>query len=111
MSPLYSGSPCPHYSDSLCLHCALTPHVLTSLTLTLSQAQCQELRKRKELELQILTEAIRLWEGDDIRTLGSMLYMSQALVHSPGAEVSPPVRVPCPAVRVSDSNTVADENN
>ncbi|KAG7255770.1 hypothetical protein CRUP_020844 [Coryphaenoides rupestris] len=49
-------------------------------------AQCQELRKRKELELQILTEAIRLWEGDDIRTLGSVLYMSQALVHSPGAE-------------------------
>ncbi|XP_059895557.1 rho guanine nucleotide exchange factor 7a isoform X1 [Gadus macrocephalus] len=49
-------------------------------------AQCQEVRKRKELELQILTEAIRLWEGDDIRTLGSVLYMSQAMVHSPGAE-------------------------
>ncbi|KAG7262884.1 hypothetical protein CRUP_021080 [Coryphaenoides rupestris] len=49
-------------------------------------AQCQELRKRKELELQILTDAIRLWEGDDIRTLGSVLHMSQALVHSPGAE-------------------------
>uniref|UniRef100_A0A8C5CMT0 Rho guanine nucleotide exchange factor 7 n=2 Tax=Gadus morhua TaxID=8049 RepID=A0A8C5CMT0_GADMO len=47
-------------------------------------AQCQEVRKRKELELQILTEAIRLWEGDDIRTLGSVLYMSQAMVHSPG---------------------------
>ncbi|XP_071395342.1 rho guanine nucleotide exchange factor 7a isoform X1 [Centroberyx affinis] len=49
-------------------------------------AQCQEVRKRKELELQILTESIRLWEGDDIRTLGSVLYMSQAMVHSPGAE-------------------------
>uniref|UniRef100_A0A8C5FRK6 Rho guanine nucleotide exchange factor 7 n=1 Tax=Gadus morhua TaxID=8049 RepID=A0A8C5FRK6_GADMO len=56
-------------------------------------AQCQEVRKRKELELQILTEAIRLWEGDDIRTLGSVLYMSQAMVHSPGAEVSPSVCV------------------
>ncbi|XP_045563533.1 rho guanine nucleotide exchange factor 7 isoform X2 [Salmo salar] len=49
-------------------------------------AQCQEVRKRKELELQIVTESIRLWEGDDIRTLGSVLYMSQALVYSPGAE-------------------------
>uniref|UniRef100_A0A6Q2YJQ1 Rho guanine nucleotide exchange factor (GEF) 7a n=1 Tax=Esox lucius TaxID=8010 RepID=A0A6Q2YJQ1_ESOLU len=49
-------------------------------------AQCQEVRKRKELELQILTESIRLWEGDDIRTLGSVLYMSQALVHSTGSE-------------------------
>ncbi|XP_042175800.1 rho guanine nucleotide exchange factor 7-like isoform X1 [Oncorhynchus tshawytscha] len=49
-------------------------------------AQCQEVRKRKELELQIVTESIRLWKGEDIRTLGSVLYMSQALVNSPGAE-------------------------
>uniref|UniRef100_A0A7N8XG19 Rho guanine nucleotide exchange factor 7 n=1 Tax=Mastacembelus armatus TaxID=205130 RepID=A0A7N8XG19_9TELE len=49
-------------------------------------AQCQEVRKRKELELQILTETIRLWEGDDIKTLGSVLYMSQVLVQSPGSE-------------------------
>lgn len=49
--------------------------------------QCQEVRKRKELELQILTESIRLWEGDDIKTLGSVLYMSQVLVQSPGSEV------------------------
>ncbi|CAG5865775.1 unnamed protein product [Menidia menidia] len=46
-------------------------------------AQCQEVRKRKELELQILTETIRLWEGDDIKTLGSVIYMSQVLVQSP----------------------------
>ncbi|KAG1959981.1 rho guanine nucleotide exchange factor 7a isoform X1 [Pimephales promelas] len=45
-------------------------------------AQCQEVRKRKELELQILTEAIRLWEGEDIKTLGSVLYMSQAIVQN-----------------------------
>ncbi|XP_031149913.1 rho guanine nucleotide exchange factor 7a isoform X2 [Sander lucioperca] len=49
-------------------------------------AQCQEVRKRKELELQILTESIRLWEGDAIKTLGSVLYMSQVLVQSPGLE-------------------------
>ncbi|KAM3607598.1 uncharacterized protein V6R79_010477 [Siganus canaliculatus] len=49
-------------------------------------SQCQEVRKRKELELQILTESIRLWEGDDIKTLGSVLYMSQVLVQSPGSE-------------------------
>ncbi|TNN04366.1 rho guanine nucleotide exchange factor 7-like isoform X1 [Takifugu flavidus] len=48
--------------------------------------QCQEVRKRKELELQILTESIRLWEGDDIKTLGSVLFMSQVLVQSPGSE-------------------------
>uniref|UniRef100_A0A672SFM1 Rho guanine nucleotide exchange factor 7-like n=1 Tax=Sinocyclocheilus grahami TaxID=75366 RepID=A0A672SFM1_SINGR len=47
-------------------------------------AQCQEVRKRKELELQILTETIRLWEGEDIKTLGSVLYMSQALVQNHG---------------------------
>uniref|UniRef100_A0A8C6PDV4 Rho guanine nucleotide exchange factor (GEF) 7a n=1 Tax=Nothobranchius furzeri TaxID=105023 RepID=A0A8C6PDV4_NOTFU len=49
-------------------------------------AQCQEVRKRKELELQILTENIRLWEGDDIKTLGSVIYMSQVLVQSPMSE-------------------------
>lgn len=48
------------------------------------------MRKRKELELQILTESIRLWEGDDIKTLGSVLYMSQVLVQSPGSEVPAP---------------------
>lgn len=51
------------------------------------QAQCQEVRKRKELELQILGEMIRLWEGEDIKTLGSVLYMSQAMVQNHGCEV------------------------
>uniref|UniRef100_A0A8C4IU88 Osteoclast-stimulating factor 1 n=1 Tax=Dicentrarchus labrax TaxID=13489 RepID=A0A8C4IU88_DICLA len=41
-------------------------------------AQCLEVRKKKDLELQILTEPIRNWEGDDIRTLGPVLHMSQA---------------------------------
>ena len=36
--------------------------------------------KRKELELQILTGAIRSWEGDNIKTLGSVVYMSQVLI-------------------------------
>ncbi|XP_026127524.1 rho guanine nucleotide exchange factor 7-like isoform X1 [Carassius auratus] len=49
-------------------------------------AQCQEVRKRKELELQILVETIRLWEGEDIKTLGSVLYMSQAMVQNHGCE-------------------------
>ncbi|XP_019299427.1 rho guanine nucleotide exchange factor 7 isoform X5 [Panthera pardus] len=49
-------------------------------------AQCQEVRKRKELELQILTEAIRSWEGDDITTLGSVVYMSQVMVQCAGSE-------------------------
>ncbi|KAK2502974.1 hypothetical protein MC885_013441 [Smutsia gigantea] len=49
-------------------------------------AQCQEVRKRKELELQILTEAIRSWEGDDIKTLGSVVYMSQVMIQCAGSE-------------------------
>ncbi|XP_007255633.1 rho guanine nucleotide exchange factor 7a isoform X1 [Astyanax mexicanus] len=48
--------------------------------------QCQEVRKRKELELQILTESVRLWEGEDIKTLGSVLFMSQAMVQNHGCE-------------------------
>ena len=47
------------------------------------------MRKRKELELQILTEAIRNWEGDDIKTLGSVVYMSQVLIQCAGSEVLP----------------------
>ncbi|XP_078513657.1 rho guanine nucleotide exchange factor 7 isoform X4 [Lissotriton helveticus] len=49
-------------------------------------AQCQEVRKRKELELQILTEAIRCWEGEDIKTLGNVLYMSQVMIQCAGNE-------------------------
>uniref|UniRef100_A0A8C3ADR3 Osteoclast-stimulating factor 1 n=1 Tax=Cyclopterus lumpus TaxID=8103 RepID=A0A8C3ADR3_CYCLU len=41
-------------------------------------AQCQQVRKKKDLELQILTEPIRNWEGDDIRTLGPVLHMSHS---------------------------------
>lgn len=52
-----------------------------------SQAQCQDVRKRKELELQILTEAIRNWEGDDIKTLGNVIYMSQVMIQCTGSEV------------------------
>ncbi|CAH2223498.1 rho guanine nucleotide exchange factor 7 isoform X2 [Pelobates cultripes] len=49
-------------------------------------AQCQEVRKRKELELQILNEAIRGWEGEDIKTLGTVLYMSQVMIQCAGSE-------------------------
>ncbi|MBN3316828.1 ARHG7 factor, partial [Atractosteus spatula] len=49
-------------------------------------AQCQEVRKRKELELQILTESIRSWEGEDIKTLGSVIYMSHVMIQCAGSE-------------------------
>ncbi|OCT95376.1 rho guanine nucleotide exchange factor 7 isoform X4 [Xenopus laevis] len=49
-------------------------------------AQCQEVRKRKELELQILTETIRGWEGEDIKTLGTVIYMSQVIIQCAGNE-------------------------
>ncbi|XP_059826571.1 rho guanine nucleotide exchange factor 7-like isoform X3 [Hypanus sabinus] len=45
-------------------------------------SQCQEVRKRKELELQILTETVHGWEGEDIRSLGNVIYMSQVMVQS-----------------------------
>uniref|UniRef100_I3KD95 Rho guanine nucleotide exchange factor (GEF) 7b n=1 Tax=Oreochromis niloticus TaxID=8128 RepID=I3KD95_ORENI len=50
-------------------------------------AQCKEIRKKKELVLQILTEPIRNWEGDDIRTLGPVLHMSQAAVRSQNCQL------------------------
>ncbi|XP_071981415.1 rho guanine nucleotide exchange factor 6 isoform X2 [Engystomops pustulosus] len=48
--------------------------------------QCQELRKRKQLELQILSEPIQGWEGEDIKTLGSVVYMSQVMVQYGASE-------------------------
>ncbi|XP_034533212.1 rho guanine nucleotide exchange factor 7-like isoform X2 [Notolabrus celidotus] len=51
-------------------------------------AQCQEVRKKKELELQILTDPIRNWEGDDIRTLGPVIHMSQTTIHTQNCQES-----------------------
>uniref|UniRef100_A0A8C2TYS2 Rac/Cdc42 guanine nucleotide exchange factor 6 n=1 Tax=Coturnix japonica TaxID=93934 RepID=A0A8C2TYS2_COTJA len=50
------------------------------------ESQCQELRKRKQLELQILSESIQRWEGEDIKTMGNIIYMSQVMVQSGGSE-------------------------
>ncbi|KAM9454584.1 rho guanine nucleotide exchange factor 7b [Clarias gariepinus] len=49
-------------------------------------AQCQDVRKRKELELQILNEPVRGWEGEGIKTLGTVIYMSQVLMQNHGSE-------------------------
>lgn len=51
-------------------------------------ALCQDVRKKKDLELQILTEPIRNWEGDDIKTLGPVLHMSQTTVHTQNCQES-----------------------
>lgn len=51
-------------------------------TFTHLAAECQDVRKRKEMELQILNEPIRNWEGDDISKLGPVLHMSTASVHN-----------------------------
>ncbi|XP_078403854.1 rho guanine nucleotide exchange factor 6 isoform X2 [Cetorhinus maximus] len=48
--------------------------------------QCQELRKRKQLELQILSEQIQGWEGEDIKSLGNVIYMSQVMVQCGASE-------------------------
>ncbi|XP_072127173.1 rho guanine nucleotide exchange factor 6 isoform X4 [Mobula birostris] len=49
-------------------------------------SQSQELRKRKQLELQILSEQIQGWEGEDIKSLGNVIYMSQVLVQCGASE-------------------------
>uniref|UniRef100_A0AAY4CNK4 Rac/Cdc42 guanine nucleotide exchange factor (GEF) 6 n=1 Tax=Denticeps clupeoides TaxID=299321 RepID=A0AAY4CNK4_9TELE len=48
--------------------------------------QCQDLRKRKNLELQILSEPVRGWEGDGMKALGQVAYMSQVYVQTGGHE-------------------------
>ncbi|KAM9471009.1 rho guanine nucleotide exchange factor 6 isoform 2-T2 [Clarias gariepinus] len=48
--------------------------------------QCQDLRKRKDLEVQILSEPVRGWEGDSIKSLGQVSYMSQVHVQSSSSE-------------------------
>ncbi|EDL75128.1 rCG39258, isoform CRA_c [Rattus norvegicus] len=48
--------------------------------------QCQDLRKRKQLELQILSEPIQAWEGDDIKTLGNVIFMSQVVMQHGACE-------------------------
>ncbi|KAB1252835.1 Rho guanine nucleotide exchange factor 6, partial [Camelus dromedarius] len=49
--------------------------------------QCQDLRKRKQLELQILSEPIQAWEGEDIKTLGNVIFMSQVMVQYGTCEI------------------------
>ncbi|KAJ4946479.1 hypothetical protein JOQ06_024145 [Pogonophryne albipinna] len=48
--------------------------------------QCQELRKRRNLELQILSEPVRGWEGDSMKSLGHVAYMSQVHVKNGSSE-------------------------
>uniref|UniRef100_A0A8C2CI86 Rac/Cdc42 guanine nucleotide exchange factor (GEF) 6 n=1 Tax=Cyprinus carpio TaxID=7962 RepID=A0A8C2CI86_CYPCA len=48
--------------------------------------QCQDLRKRKNLELQILSEPVRGWEGDSMKSLGQVVYMSQVYIQSSSNE-------------------------
>ncbi|KAK2891188.1 hypothetical protein Q8A67_013831 [Cirrhinus molitorella] len=48
--------------------------------------QCQDLRKRKVLELQILSEPVRGWEGDSMKSLGQVVYMSQVHIQSSSNE-------------------------
>uniref|UniRef100_A0A673L8X9 Rac/Cdc42 guanine nucleotide exchange factor (GEF) 6 n=1 Tax=Sinocyclocheilus rhinocerous TaxID=307959 RepID=A0A673L8X9_9TELE len=48
--------------------------------------QCQDLRKRKNLELQILSEPVRGWEGDSMKSLGQVVYMSQVHIQSSSNE-------------------------
>ncbi|XP_056130139.1 rho guanine nucleotide exchange factor 6 isoform X2 [Lampris incognitus] len=44
--------------------------------------QCQDLRKRKNLELQILSEPVKGLEGDSMKSLGHVAYMSQVHIQN-----------------------------
>ncbi|MED6237739.1 Rho guanine nucleotide exchange factor 7 [Ataeniobius toweri] len=52
------------------------------------EATCQEVRKKKTVEIQILTEPITNWEGEDIKTLGPVLHMSQVKVYTQNCQES-----------------------
>ncbi|XP_065213504.1 rho guanine nucleotide exchange factor 7 isoform X2 [Planococcus citri] len=41
---------------------------------------CSAIRRQKELELQILNGGVRGWEGDDLTTLGEILYIGSVAV-------------------------------
>lgn len=71
---------------SLTVYFFVIPCTLTEW-LCFFQMQCQELRKRKDLEVQILSEPVRGWEGDSIKSLGQVAYMSQVHVQSSSSEV------------------------
>uniref|UniRef100_A0A8C6PR34 Osteoclast-stimulating factor 1 n=1 Tax=Nothobranchius furzeri TaxID=105023 RepID=A0A8C6PR34_NOTFU len=68
------------------------------------EAECREVRKKKETELQILTEPIRNWEGDDIKTLGPILHMTLVKVHTQTSQrghVCPQGRIPLSGMLIS----------
>ncbi|KAM4621449.1 rho guanine nucleotide exchange factor 6 isoform 2-T2 [Polymixia lowei] len=48
--------------------------------------QCQDLRKRKNLELQILSEPVRGWDGESMKSLGHVAYMSQVHMQNAASE-------------------------
>uniref|UniRef100_A0A3Q0S3K8 Rac/Cdc42 guanine nucleotide exchange factor 6 n=1 Tax=Amphilophus citrinellus TaxID=61819 RepID=A0A3Q0S3K8_AMPCI len=56
--------------------------VIKATTAFKSLMQCQDLRKRKNLELQILSEPVRGWEGESMKSLGHVAYMSQVHVRN-----------------------------
>lgn len=63
------------------------PMYFLHLCFPYAQAQCQDLRKRKNLELQILSEPVRAWEGESMKSLGSVAYMSQVHMRTGSSEV------------------------
>nr|XP_023650692.1 rho guanine nucleotide exchange factor 6-like isoform X1 [Paramormyrops kingsleyae] len=49
--------------------------------------QCHELRRRKALELQILSEPVQGWEGENIRSLGHVIHTGNVQLQSgPGQD-------------------------
>uniref|UniRef100_A0A452DMJ6 SH3 domain-containing protein n=1 Tax=Capra hircus TaxID=9925 RepID=A0A452DMJ6_CAPHI len=73
--------------------------------------QCQEVWKRKELELQILTGAIRSWEGNNIKTLGSIVYMSQVLIQCAGSEEKNERKLPMTGMTITNLEDSENHRN
>ncbi|KAG5843639.1 hypothetical protein ANANG_G00153070 [Anguilla anguilla] len=64
-------------------HCDILKAIVAFKNLV---AQCQDLRKRKNLELQILSEPVRGWEGESMKSLGGVIYMSHVHMQNGASE-------------------------
>ncbi|KAJ8310264.1 hypothetical protein KUTeg_012129 [Tegillarca granosa] len=61
---------------------------------------CMEVRKLKEMEYEILTSAIKGWEGEEIAKLGEVIHLSQVQLHTLAGDKHDRIFVLFPSVLV-----------
>ena len=57
------------------------------------QSECAKIRRQKELELEVLTTAIRDWEGEHISTLGDVLHLGAVSIVVPATVYNTAVKL------------------